>query len=56
MIKHHAIIRSALQWAVKHRYIRENVADFANRPERVKYHGTQPYSVEEVAQLLQATA
>ena len=56
VIKHHAIIRSALQWAVKHRYIRENVADFANRPERVKYHGPQPYSVEEVAQLLQATA
>lgn len=55
VIKHHAIIRSALQWAVKHRYIRENVADFANRPERVKYHGPQPYSVEEVAQLLQAT-
>ena len=55
VIKHHAIIRSALQWAVKHRYIRENVADFATRPERVKYHGPQPYSVEEVAQLLQAT-
>lgn len=43
VIKHHAVIRSALQWAVKHRYIRENVADFANKPERVRYHGPQPY-------------
>lgn len=55
VIKHHAVIRSALQWAVKHRYIRENVADFANKPERVRYHGPQPYSVEEVARLLQTT-
>lgn len=55
VIKHHAIIRSALQWAVKHRYIRENVADFAKKPDHVKYHGAQPYSVEEVAQLIQAT-
>ena len=55
VIKHHAIIRSALQWAVKHRYIRDNAADFANKPDRVKYHGPQPYSVEEVAHLLQAT-
>lgn len=55
VIKHHAIIRSALQWAVKHRYIRENAADFATKPERVKYQGSAPYSVEEVAQLLSLT-
>lgn len=55
LIKHHAIIRSALQWAVKHRYIRENVADLANKPEHVKYEGQAPYSVEEVANLLSLT-
>jgi integrase len=53
VIKHHAIIRTALQWAVKHRYIRENVADFADKPSRARYHGAEPYSVEEVAMLLQ---
>ena len=55
VIKHHAVIRSALQWAVKHRYIRENVADLATKPERVKYQGEAPYSIEEVAQLLNLT-
>lgn len=39
VIKHHAIIRTALQWAVKHRYIRENVADLATRPGRIKFRG-----------------
>lgn len=55
VIKHHAIIRSALQWAVKHRYIRENVADIADKPTRVKYHSSEPYTVYEVAQLLNLT-
>lgn len=55
VIKHHAIIRSALQWAVKHRYIRENVADLATKPERAKYQGQVPYSIEEIAQLLALT-
>lgn len=55
LIKHHAIIRTALQWAFKHRYIRENVADFATKPERIKYCSPQPYSVSEVAQLIQVT-
>lgn len=55
VIKHHAIIRTALQWAVKHRYIRENVADLATRPGRVKFRGPGPYSVQEVANLLNLT-
>ena len=55
VIKHHAIIRSALQWAVKHRYIRENVADLATKPERAKYQGQVTYSIEEIAQLLALT-
>ena len=55
MIKHHAIIRSALQWALKHRYINVNVADFVDKPNRIRYHGAPPYSVEEIAQLLNLT-
>lgn len=56
VIKHHAVIRTALQWAVKHRYIRENVADFAEKPGHVRYHGAEPYTIQEIAALLQATA
>ena len=56
VIKHHAVIRTALQWAVKHRYIRENVADFAEKPSHVRYHGAEPYTIQEIAALLQATA
>lgn len=56
VIKHHAVIRTALQWAVKHRYIRENVADFAKKPSHIRYHGAEPYTVQEIAALLQATA
>ena len=55
IIKHHAVIRSALQWAVKHRYIRENVADLANKPDHIKYQGAAPYSVEEIGNLLYLT-
>lgn len=55
VIKHHAIIRTALQWGVKHRYLRENVADFATKPTHVRYRGAQPYSVAEVALLFNAT-
>lgn len=49
VIKHHAIIRSALQWALKHQYIRYNPADLATRP------SNDPYTMEEVAQLLTLT-
>ena len=55
VIKHHAIIRSALQWAMKHQYIRFNPADLATRPSKVHYQANEPYSVEEVAQLLTLT-
>ena len=55
VIKHHAIIRSALQWALKHQYIRYNPADLATRPTKAKYIPNTPYSVEEVAQLLALT-
>lgn len=56
VIKHHAVIRTALQWAVKHRYIRENVADLAEKPSHVRYRGAEPYTIQEIATLLQVTA
>ncbi len=56
VIKHHAVIRTALQWALKHRYIRENVADFAEKPRHVRYRGAAPYSVQEIENLLRLTA
>lgn len=49
VIKHHAMIRTALHWAVKHRYIRENVADFAEKPGHVRYRGAEPYTVQEIS-------
>ena len=55
VIKHHAIIRSSLQWALKHQYIRYNPADLATRPSKVHYQANEPYSVEEIVQLLTLT-
>lgn len=55
VIKHHAIIRSALQWALKHRYIRYNPADLATKPSRTRYNANEPYSVEEICNLLWLT-
>lgn len=55
VIKHHAIIRSSLQWALKHQYIKYNPADLADKPARVHYQPNEPYSVEEIIQLLTLT-
>lgn len=55
VIKHHAIIRSTLQWALKHQYIRYNPADLATRPSKVHFKPNDPYSVEEIVQLLTVT-
>lgn len=55
VIKHHAIIRSTLQWAMKHQYIRYNPADLATKPSRVHYTPEAPYTIEEVAQLISVT-
>lgn len=55
VIKHHAVMRTALQWGVKHKYIKENVADFANKPAHVRYQGAEPYSIQEIANLLACT-
>lgn len=56
VIKHHAIIRSTLQWAFKHKYITENVADLAKRPKKKKPKLDKPYSVSEVNELLTAVS
>ncbi len=55
VIKHHAIIRSSLQWALKHQYIKNNPADLADKPPRVRYIPNEPYSVDEMVQLLRLT-
>lgn len=55
VIKHHAIIRTSLQWAMKHQKIKYNAADLADKPKRVKYQANDPYTVEEIAQLLELT-
>ena len=36
VIKHHAVMRTALAYAVKTRMIKENPADFTDKPEKVK--------------------
>ena len=36
--------------------LRENVADFAEKPSHVRYHGAEPYTVQEISNLLQLTA
>lgn len=56
VIKQHAVIRSTLQWAYKHRWVRENVADLAEKPKKGKPKREQPYSVAEIADLLKALA
>lgn len=55
VIKQHAIIRSALQWALKHQYIKYNPADLADKPARLHYQPNEPYTVEEIIQLLSLT-
>ncbi len=55
VIKHHAVIRSALQWALKHQYIRFNPADLADKPSRIHFRPNEPYTVEEIINLLSLT-
>lgn len=53
-MKQHAIIRSALQWAFKHKWVQGNVADLVEREKREKPNLDQSYNVKEVAELLRA--
>lgn len=54
VLKQHAIIRSTLQWAFKHKWVQGNVADLVEREKREKPKLDQPYSTEEIAALLKA--
>ena len=54
IIKHHAIIRTALQDAVKNAYIKTNAADFADKPKRVRAKHDF-YTVEELQNLLEVS-
>jgi integrase len=51
VIKHHAVIRSALKYAVRSRLIKENPCDFVDKPKRKKYVG-EFYNADEIKQLL----
>lgn len=53
VIKHHAIIRSALQQAHKAKLVKENAADLVDKPKRTKYHGNF-YNAAEINTLLAA--
>ena len=39
VIKHHGVIRTSLQYAVKSKLIKENVADLADKPKKQKFIG-----------------
>jgi integrase len=51
VIKHHAVIRSALKYAVKSRLIKENPCDFVDRPKTKKF-AAEFYSASEIQKLL----
>lgn len=50
VIKHHGIIRTSLQYAVKTNLIKENIADLVDKPKRERYHASH-YNLEELNQL-----
>ena len=54
MIHYHAVVRKALQYAVKNGLVNENVADRVDRPKKGKYLAAF-YSKEELADLFEAT-
>lgn len=54
IVKHHALIYSALKKAVKMEYVNRNVAELAEPPKRVKKTSLEPYSIEELKIMLKA--
>ena len=52
VIKHHVLIRMALEYARKMRMVRENVADLVEKPKQQKYIASF-YSQEEIIKLLE---
>ncbi len=51
--KHHAVIRTTLKYAVKMKLIKENAADFVNKPKKEHYHASF-YNVSELNALFEA--
>lgn len=51
--KHHGVIRSCIAYAVKNNMIKENVADYVDKPKKEKFHVSW-YSVNEIRALFSA--
>jgi len=51
VIKQHAVIRSALKYAVRSKMLKENPCDLVDKPKRKKYVG-EFYNAEEIKELL----
>ena len=54
VIKHHAILRSILKYAVKTRQLKENPCDYVDRPKTKKYTGDY-YNATEIKQLIEVS-
>jgi len=52
VIKHHAVMRTALQNAYKSKLITDNPCDFADKPKRTKFRG-EFYNADEIKTLLE---
>ena len=52
--KQHAVIRSALQYAVKTKLIHDNPCDFVDKPKRKKFVGDY-YNADEIKKLLEVS-
>lgn len=54
VIKHHAVIRTVLKYAVKSKLLKENPCDFVDKPKRKRYVG-EFYNADEIKQLLEVS-
>lgn len=52
ILKHHALIHTALKKALKLEYVQKNVAELADKPKKVKKDIPAPYNEAELIQLL----
>ena len=52
VLKHHALIRTALEYAKKMRMVKENVADLVEKPKKQKFVGSF-YNQDEICRLLE---
>lgn len=50
VIKHHGIIRTSLQYAVKTNLIKENIADLVDKPKKERYYASH-YNLDELNEL-----